>query len=311
MTRSTGRCSPRPSSSASRPSNSRACAPPSSPRSPGSRAAPRLGISGATAARTGSVSAGSPVRASGRSAATSGTYGSSLSPRSTQSPVSTSAPLSRARSCSSASSRDLPTPDSPATIAIEGRSSAASASAASSSANSAARPIRRELETRVVTRRGSAGAEVERAGVDAVAHPARVARPVVEHVPEVAAAVAADDLRAVHAPCVVGPQLDRLGDLGLGEARPAGAGVELGVGREQLGAAARAAVHAVLVVVPVAPREGAFGRTLAQHVVLLGRELLTPLLISLLDSRFHTRQFDRDINPQGPAGGRSRPLRHG
>ena len=62
----------------------------------------RPGSSGATAARTGSVSAGSPERASGRSAATSGTYGSSLSPRSTQSPASTSASPSGAR-CSNSS----------------------------------------------------------------------------------------------------------------------------------------------------------------------------------------------------------------
>ena len=52
---------------------------------------------------------------------------------------------------SSATRRDLPTPDSPATKASDGRPSAASRSAASSSASSAARPISRLLVIRVAT----------------------------------------------------------------------------------------------------------------------------------------------------------------
>ena len=56
-----------------------------------------------------------------------------------------------------------------------------------------------------------AGVELERARVDAVAQPARVARAVVEHVAEVAAAVAAQHLGAAHAERVVRARLDRGG----------------------------------------------------------------------------------------------------
>src|SRR5207247_1276232 len=51
-------------------------------------------------------------------------------------------------------------------------------------------------------------AEVQRAGVDAEAHPAAVARAVVEDVAEVAAAAPADDLGARHAVGAVAPHLD-------------------------------------------------------------------------------------------------------
>ena len=68
----------------------------------------------------------------------------------------------RARAASSEARRDLPTPDSPATNAIEGWPSEAAAKAASSSASSAVRPISRVLVTRVakdpqVSRAGPAG----------------------------------------------------------------------------------------------------------------------------------------------------------
>ena len=64
-------CSPRASSSDSRPSNSRAWLPWSAAGAV-ARGRAEPGSNGATASRTGSVSAGSPPRASGRSAATSG-----------------------------------------------------------------------------------------------------------------------------------------------------------------------------------------------------------------------------------------------
>ena len=75
--------------------------------------------------------------------------------------------------------------------------------------------------------------EVERERVDAVTLAGRV-RAVVEDVAQVPTAVAADDLGADHAVARVLAQLDGLLDRGLGEARPAGAGVELRVGVEQL-----------------------------------------------------------------------------
>src|SRR3984957_1676892 len=126
------------------------------------------------------------------------------------------------------------------------------------------------------------GLEGQRAGVDAVPV-ARGGRPVVEDVPQVTATATADDLGAVHEQGVVGPQLDRLGDRGLGEAGPPGAGVELGVRAEQLAATAGAPVVAVLMVVDVLTREGVLGVRLTQHAVLHRGQLLAPLLVRLGD----------------------------
>src|SRR5262245_33091838 len=69
--------------------------------------------------------------------------------------------------------------------------------------------------------------EVQRAAVDAETLAAAVARPVVEDVSEVAAAVGAQHLGAAHPVRTVLAQRHGVGDGGLGEARPAGAGLEL------------------------------------------------------------------------------------
>ena len=69
--------------------------------------------------------------------------------------------------------------------------------------------------------------EVERAGVDAVAQAGRLGA-VVEDVAEVGVAAAADDFGAAHEEAVVGLGLDGVVDRLVEEARPAGAGVELG-----------------------------------------------------------------------------------
>src|SRR5262249_31717926 len=61
------------------------------------------------------------------------------------------------------------------------------------------------------------------------------------------------------------------------ETRPAGAGIELLRGPEQRRAAARAAVEAVLVVVPVPAREGTLRAGLAGDGKLVGRQFLLPL----------------------------------
>ena len=80
------------------------------------------------------------------------------------------------------------------------------------------------------------GFEVQAAGVHAVAEAVR-AGTVVEHVAEVTTAAPADDLGALHPELAVGLGLDRFGHQRLGEARPAGARLELRVRVEQLGAA--------------------------------------------------------------------------
>src|SRR6267154_661601 len=100
---------------------------------------------------------------------------------------------------------------------------------------------------------------------------------------EVGVAVLADDLRALHEEAVVGAQLDVLEVGRLGEAGPAGAGVELGAGGEKLGATADTDIHAVGLLVYVWSREGSRGAGIAGHVVLLGRQLVAPLSVGLLD----------------------------
>src|SRR5262249_42194654 len=87
--------------------------------------------------------------------------------------------------------------------------------------------------------------EVGRRGGHAVAEAGRP-RAVGEDVPEVGVAAAAEDLGPLHeeAPVVLG--LDGLGCDRLGEARPAGAGLELGLRREERLAAADARVGARL-----------------------------------------------------------------
>src|SRR5215510_516292 len=124
--------------------------------------------------------------------------------------------------------------------------------------------------------------ERQRARVDAVPV-AGLGGTVVEHVAEMPAATAANDLGAPHEQAVVRPQLDRLGDRGLVEAGPPGARVELGVRAEQLGAAASAPVGAVGVVVHVLAGERPLGVRLTQDAVLQRGQLLAPLLVRLGD----------------------------
>src|SRR5450432_3073103 len=100
---------------------------------------------------------------------------------------------------------------------------------------------------------------------------------------EMTAATTAADLRAAHEHGVVRPQLDSAGDGRLVEARPAGARVELGVRAEQLASAGRAAVRAVFLGVDILACERPLGVALAQHPVLLGGQLLPPLLVGLTD----------------------------
>src|SRR5438067_10537580 len=71
------------------------------------------------------------------------------------------------------------------------------------------------------------------------------------------------------------------------EPRPAGAAVELGLGAEELGAAAGAEEAAGLVVVPERAGEGALGALLTENAVLLGRQLAAPLLVGLLYALVH------------------------
>src|SRR6516164_6159756 len=141
-------------------------------------------------------------------------------------------------------------------------------------------PARRSVAALLLTR--GHGLEGQRARVDAVPLTGRLGT-VVEDVAKVAAAAAAHDLGTPHEQAVVRPQLDRLGDRGLVEARPAGARVELGVRAEQPGATAGAPVEAVLVVVDVRAGKRHLGVCLTQHAVLQWGQFLAPLLVGFGD----------------------------
>src|SRR5690606_13274181 len=81
----------------------------------------------------------------------------------------------------------------------------------------------------------------------------------------------------------VGLLADRLFLHRLVEARPARTRLELRLALEELLPARGADIGAVALVLPVLAGEGRLRPVLAQHLVLLGRELLPPLLVGLLD----------------------------
>src|SRR5690348_5132426 len=118
--------------------------------------------------------------------------------------------------------------------------------------------------------------QVEGGRVEAIAQAGRFG-PVLEDMAEMGVAAAAQHLDPPHeqAAVVLG------GDAVLGhrrpEARPAGAGIELGVGAEELLAAAHAGIGAGRLGVPIGAAEGALGALLARDAVLLGCELGAPL----------------------------------
>src|SRR4051794_14877416 len=128
--------------------------------------------------------------------------------------------------------------------------------------------------------------EVERERVDAVALAGRV-RPVGEHVAEVRVAGRAAHLDPAHPVGLVDLDLDRVLLGRLEEARPPGAGVELGLRAEELGAARPALEDAVLLHVVQVARPGRLGGRAPEDRVAVGVELLPPLLVCLADL-FHT-----------------------
>src|SRR3954469_1621384 len=97
----------------------------------------------------------------------------------------------------------------------------------------------------------------------------------------------ATDLDPLHAVGVVLDVLDPVLRQRGEEGRPAAVRVELGLGGEKLGAAGPAAVHANGLRVGVLAGERPLRAGLTQHGVLLGGELLAPLLVALLDCISH------------------------
>src|SRR6516164_4800339 len=98
---------------------------------------------------------------------------------------------------------------------------------------------------------------------------------------EMAAAFGAQHLGADHAVARIRLLVDMALERRLGEARPAAAGIELGIGLEQHVAAAGANIGAGAALMLILAREGTFGRLLAQHRVLHWRKLAPPLLLAL------------------------------
>src|SRR5262245_36282666 len=113
---------------------------------------------------------------------------------------------------------------------------------------------------------------LERAGVDAVAQAGRL-RAIGEDVPQMAAAAPAMHFGALHEMAAVGLRLDGVARHRGVEARPAGAGVELGVRIEERRATPGAHIGSRVVRVPKGSGEGTLGPLLAEHVVLQRRQL--------------------------------------
>src|SRR5581483_3935420 len=132
--------------------------------------------------------------------------------------------------------------------------------------------------------------------VDAVALP-RWRRSVLEDVTEVAAALAAVDLDALHRVRGVALGGDRPGIGRAREAGPARAALELVLGAKELRAASGAEEAAGLVIVPERARERALRALLPQDAVLLRRQLAPPLLIALLQCVVHGQRILRRSSP--------------
>src|SRR3981189_470990 len=116
--------------------------------------------------------------------------------------------------------------------------------------------------------------QLQRRRIDAVAQAGR-AGAVLEHMAEMAVALRAQHLGPDHAVADVAFLVDMALQRRLGKARPAAAGIELGVGFEQRLAAAGAGVGAGPLLMLVFAGERPFRRLLAQYRILHRRQCLT------------------------------------
>src|SRR5262245_27746479 len=123
--------------------------------------------------------------------------------------------------------------------------------------------------------------EFRRHAIDAVAQAGR-RRAVGKHMPQMAAAAAAMHFGAQHAIAAVLGGFDRAVDWSV-EAWPAGAALELGLRREQrlVAGGANECARALFIEQRAAARP--LGAVLAHDVILLGRQQLAPLRLSVRD----------------------------
>src|ERR1700752_3261469 len=126
--------------------------------------------------------------------------------------------------------------------------------------------------------------EDEAKSVDAIAQSCWL-RAVIKDMAEMAAAAAAMHLNPSHAVGTVLGAAQRIVER-LPEARPAGAAVEFGIGREQRQVATGAGKGALAMLFQKRARPRPFGAVLAQNLVLLRRQLRAPFGVGLLDLEF-------------------------
>jgi len=105
---------------------------------------------------------------------------------------------------------------------------------------------------------------------------------------EMAAAVRAQNFRAVHSQAEIIPRDDFFLRRNFRKTRPAAAGIKFVVRLEEYLAAAGAAVNTGFFRVPIFTREGAFGARLAQDVILFGGQELAPFGFGALEGEFHS-----------------------
>src|ERR1017187_6942185 len=109
--------------------------------------------------------------------------------------------------------------------------------------------------------------KIQRSRVDAVTQAGGV-RAILEHMAEMGAAARTVDFGARHAMGLIHMRVHPLGRHGQPEARPARAGVVLGIRAEQLLAAAHAGIDTRLLVIGVRAAEGRLRALLLRHLVL-------------------------------------------
>src|SRR5688572_23401234 len=135
---------------------------------------------------------------------------------------------------------------------------------------------------------GSSWNEAERHRVHAVAQ-AGGSRAVVENMAEMRGATCAADFLPARAGGLALALDQVMARDGLPEARPAGAGVVLGLGVVQRGIAADAAIEPRPRLPVVRPRKRPFGARLARHRIRRRRQLAAPFAVGL-DHRFDGRE---------------------
>ena len=122
--------------------------------------------------------------------------------------------------------------------------------------------------------------KLERRGIDTITQMGGLGS-IVEHVPQMSAAVTAFDLYAPHPETVVLRRFDVLFRDGRPKAGPTAPRIKLGFRAKQLVATTDTFENTRLMGIPIFAREGTFGALLPGDVILLRRKLFPPLFFGL------------------------------